>query len=91
MSKYFVPENCEQYHKFDYDPRFMLGPFRDESKFLEFLDLNRPGSVPDNVPDVPSRGKGSFLELANKLAQFIQHQSEHYLSLYLGFLFLTDI
>ena len=80
------PQNCEQYQEFSYDPCFMLEPLRNQSKFLKFLDLNSPGSVPDIVPDVPSRGKASFLELANKLAKFILQQGEHYLFLCLAFL-----
>ena len=80
------PENCEQYQEFGYNPCFMLEPLRNQSEFLKFLDLNSPGSVPDIVPNVPSRGKASFLELSNKLAEFIQQQSEHYLFLCLAFL-----
>ena len=38
------------------------------------------------VPNIPSTGKASFLELSNKLAEFIQQQSEHYLFLCLAFL-----
>ena len=80
------PQNCEQYQEFGYDPCFMLEPLCDQSEFLKFLDLNSLRLVPDIVPDVPLRGKASFLELANKLAEFIKQQSEHYLFLCLAFL-----
>ena len=85
VTKYHVPKNCKEYQEFGYDPRFILEPLRNHNKFLEFLDLDT-GLIPETVPNIPSRGKGSFLELANKLAEFILQQSEHYLFLCLAFL-----
>ena len=45
--------------------------------------------LPESVPDVPSTGEESFLDLANEVAKFIKdlrdQQGEHYLSLYLAF------
>ena len=81
MSNYFLPESREQYQKFGIDETFLRGDF-DKSKFLGVLDVKPPKSV----PDVPSRGKKSFLTLANKVAKFIKDQREHYLFLYLAFL-----
>ena len=81
--KYFLPENCEQYQKFDYDDRFLLGAFDDKSKFLQFLNVKPPKSVPDMGS---TRGKESFLTLANNVAEFIKDEREHYLFLYLRFL-----
>ena len=66
--------------------KLLTEPLHDQSKFLKFLDLNSPRSVPDLVPNIPLTGKASFLELSNKLAEFIQQQSEHYLFLCLAFL-----
>ena len=71
VTKYHVPENCKEYQEFSYDPHFILEPLRNHDEFLEFLDLDTR-LIPETVPDVPSRGKGSFLELANKLAKCIQ-------------------
>ena len=85
VTKYHIPKNCKEYQEFGYDPRFILEPLRNHDEFLKFLDLDT-GLIPETVSDVPSRGKGSFLELANKLAKFIQQQSEHYLFLCLAFL-----
>ena len=85
VTKYHVPENHKEYQEFGYNPRFILEPLHDHDEFLEFLDLDTR-LIPETVPDVPSRGKGSFLELANKLAEFIPQQSEHYLFLCLAFL-----
>ena len=86
VSKYYVPENREQYQKFGYDESFMLDDLRDKKEFLEFLGFD-PESVlnpSEPVPDLLPRGMGCFLDLANSLAKFIQ--SEHYLFLYLAFL-----
>ncbi len=71
-----------QYQKFGYDDRFLLGAFDDKSKFLQFLNVE----LPKSVPNMGSRGKESFLTLANKMANFIKDKREHYLFLYLGFL-----
>ena len=87
VDKYFLPENREQYQKFGYDDRFLLGAFDDKSKFLQFLNIEPP----ESVPDVHSRGKDSFLILANEVAEFIKDQREHYLFLYLTFLPTYDL
>jgi len=81
-AKYFLPENREQFQKFGYDGRFLLGAFDDKSKFLQFLNVEPPTSV----PKMRLRGKESFLTLANNVAKFIKNKREHYLFLYLGFL-----
>ena len=80
VHKYFLPENCEPYR---IKETFLQGDFdKDKSKFLEFLKVK----LPESVPDVPLRGKKSFLTLANKVAKFIKNQCEHHLFLYLAFL-----
>ena len=86
MDKYFL-ENREQYQKFGYDDRFLLGAFDDKSNFLQFLNVEPP----ESVPDVHSRGMDSFLILANEVAEFIKDQREHYLFLYLAFLPTYDL
>jgi hypothetical protein len=70
-----------QYQKFSNEETFLQGDF-DKSKFLELLNVE----LPKSIPDVPSRGKESFLTLANKVAKYIKGQHEHYLFLYLAFL-----
>ena len=80
--KYFLPENREQFQKFGYDDRFLLGAFDNKSKFLQFLNVEPPKSL----PNMGSRGKEHFLTLANSVAEFIKDKREHYLFLYLGFL-----
>jgi hypothetical protein len=61
-----------QYQKFGIDETFLRGDF-DKSKFLEFLNVE----LPKSIPDVPSRGKEFFLTLANKVAKSIKDQREH--------------
>lgn len=78
---YFLPENRHQYQIFGIEDTFWRGNFV-KSEFLKFLGVDPPKSV----PDVPSRGKNSFLMLANEVAEFIREQREHYLFLYLAFL-----
>jgi hypothetical protein len=78
---YFLPENRDQYQNFGFEDTFWLGNF-DKKGFLQFLGVEPPKSI----PGVRSRGKESFLSLANKVAKFIKDQREHYLFLYLAFL-----
>ena len=77
---YFLPENRLQ--KFGYSSSFLLGPFDDQSKFLEFLGLEPPESVANMGPG----GKGAFVDLANEVADHVKKKREHCLFLYLGFL-----
>ena len=82
VHKHFLPENREQYQKFDIEKTFLLRNF-DKDTFLKFLGVK----IPESVPDVPSRGKKSFLTLANKVAKSIKkRQGEHHLFLYSAFL-----
>ena len=76
-------ENREQYQKFGYDKSFLLGAFRDQSKFLEFLGFE---PSPESVPGMAFGGKGSFVKLANDMARCVKDKREHCLFLYLGFL-----
>jgi hypothetical protein len=75
-------ENREQYQKFSYNASFLLGAFANQPEFLQFLDLK----LPKSVPDMGSRGKGTFVELANNVARCVKNEREHCLFLYLGFL-----
>jgi hypothetical protein len=83
VGKYYIPENREQYQRFGYDNCLLLGSFENNSKFLQFLDLQLP---PEPVPDVSSRTMQSFVKLANKVAKFIKDRGEHYLFPYLAYL-----
>jgi hypothetical protein len=67
---------------FGYHNSFLLGVFDDQPKFLEFLG----GELPESVPDMGSRGMGTFVELANNVALYVKSKREHCLFLYLGFL-----
>ena len=79
---YFLPENREQYQKFGYNASFLLGAFDDQSKFLQFLDLE----LPESIPFMGLGGKESFVKLANHMAHYVKNKREHCLFLYFGFL-----
>jgi hypothetical protein len=64
--------NRKQYQKFSYDDRFLLGAFDNKSKFLQFLSVEPPKSI----PNMGSRGMEFFLTLANKMANFIKDECE---------------
>jgi hypothetical protein len=79
--KYFFPHKRDQYQKFGYEDCPQPEAFAKAQQFLEFLDVKHPISVP-----VIEGGMGSFLDLANKVAESIKGEREHYLFLYLAFL-----
>jgi hypothetical protein len=66
VSPYFVPENRDQYQKHGYDTTIKPIEF-DKKEFLEFLDVE----IPEPVPGVSSRGKDTFIQLANSVAKTI--------------------
>ena len=80
--------NRERYQEFCFDKCFLLGDL-DKSKFLKFLKVNPPESVPNVCQR--KRRKEFFLTLANKVAILIKDQREHYLFLYLAFLPTYDL
>ena len=85
FDKYYLPENCEQYQKFGYDHRFMLGAFT-EAEFLEYLDFKVQDMAPEPEACKYIKGKQDFSNVASAVAKAIKKRREHYLFLCLAFL-----
>jgi hypothetical protein len=85
LDKYHLPENREQYQKFGYDSRFLLGDF-DEARFLEYLDFKNQNLAPEPQACKDRKGKQDFSNVASAVAKAIKDQGEHYLFLCLAFL-----
>jgi hypothetical protein len=89
--KYYRPENREQYQKFGYDRRFMLGAFT-EAEFLDYLDFKVQNLAPEPQAFKDKKEKGNkekmqdFSHVASAVAKAIKDRREHYLFLCLAFL-----
>jgi hypothetical protein len=86
--KYYLPE---QYQKFGYDRRFMLGAFT-EAEFFDYLDFKvqnlapEPQAFKDNEKKENTEKMKDFSKVASAVAKAIKDRREHYLFLCLAFL-----